>query len=242
MNNFRKTAIVVGILFLVCTVASIVGGSLSNPLLEGADYLAGLAGSSNRVFAGALIEFIWAATGAGIAIALYPVLRKQNGALALGAAASRTVEGIFVLVGTLSLLSVFTLSREFVGAGAAAAASYQASGSVLLALRDWAHGSIGLVAFSLGTVLYSAALYQSRLIPRWLSAWGFCAAVLCLGVTLYSTFNADFGLTALNTLLNAPIGLQEMVLAVWLIAKGFNPSTVSSLSAKRTANALLSAA
>jgi hypothetical protein len=241
MNNFRKTAIVVGVLFLLCTVASIVGGSLSNPLLEGTDYLSNLAGSSNRVFAGAMVEFIWAVTGAGIAIALYPVLKKQNGALALGAAASRIVEGIFVLVGTLSLLSLLTVSQGFAGAGASAA-SYQAAGSVLLALRDWAHGSIGLFAFSLGTLLYSAVLYQAHLIPRWLSGWGFLAALLCLGATLYSTFNADFGFTTLNTVLNAPIGLQEMVVAVWLIARGFNPAAVSFVSAEKAAGPLLSAA
>ena len=86
-------------------------------------------------------------------------LRKYNGALALGAVGFRIVEGIFVLIGTLSLLSLLTLSQEFVSAGTSAASSYQASGNALVALRDWAHGSIVLIAFSLGTLLYSAVLY-----------------------------------------------------------------------------------
>ncbi len=233
MNTYRKTAITVGILFIACSVASILGMSISNPILDGEDYLTTLASNSNQIFAGSLIEFVWAATCAGVAIGLYPILRKYNGALALGAVGFRIVEGIFVLIGTLGLLSLLTLSQEFASAGASAASSYQASGNALVALRDWAHGSIVLIAFSLGTLLYSAVLYQSRLIPRWLSGWGFLAAALCLAVTLYSTFNSSFGLTNLNTALNAPIGLQEMVLAVWLIAKGFNPSVIASGPAKQ---------
>jgi hypothetical protein len=232
MNNYRKTAIIVGLLFIICTAASILGGSLSNPILDAGDYLNKLAVNNNQILFGALIEFIWAAAGAGIAIGLYPILKKSNGALALGAVGFRLAEGIFVLIGTLSLLSLLTLSQEFVSAGASSALFYQAPGSLFLALRNWAHGSFGLIAFSLGTLLYSAVFYQSRLIPRWLSGWGFLAAVLCLAVTLYSTFNASFGFSTLNTAFNAPIGLQEMVLAFWLIIKGFNPTAIASLSVK----------
>jgi len=224
--------VIVGLLFIICTATSIIGASLSKPALDSANYLNEMAAGNNRIIAGALIEFVWAVTGAGIAVCLYPILRKYNGALALGSVGFRIVEGIFVLIGTLSMLSLLTLSQEFMSAGAASASSYQASGSALLALRDWAHGSVGLISFSLGTLLYSVVLYRSRLIPRWLSGWGIGAAILCLGVTLYSTFNFDFGLTAANTVFNAPIGLQEMVLAGWLIVKGFNPSAIASLSVK----------
>ncbi len=236
MKNYRKSAIWVGVLFIICTVASILGKSLSSPILDAPDYLTKLAFSNNQIIGGALIEFIWAATGAGIAIALYPILRRYNGALALGAVGFRMVEGVFVLVGTLGLLSLLTSSQEFISAGASAASSYQASGSALLALRNWAHNSIGLIAFSLGTLLYSAVLYQSGLIPRWLSGWGFLAGALCLAATVYGTFNASFGFTTLNTILNMPIGVQEMVLAIWLIVKGFNPSAVASRSAKAELN------
>jgi hypothetical protein len=235
MNTYRKTAITVGLLFIICTAASILGAGLSNPLLDGPAYLTGLVANSNRVLAGSLVEFVWAATGAGIAIGLYPILRKHNGALALSAVGFRIVEGVFVLIGTLSLLALLTLGQEFGSAGASAAVSYQVSASALLALRNWSHNSIGLIAFSLGTLLYSAVLYRSKLIPRWLSGWGFMAAVLCLAVTVYGTFNASFGFTTLNTVFNAPIGLQEMVLAVWLIAKGFNPSAVATMSEKSAA-------
>ena len=73
-------------------------------------------------------------------------------------------------------------------------------------------------------------IYRSRLVPRWLSGWGLVGAALRLVATVYAGFTQDFGFTTVNTVLNIPIGLQEMVLAVWLIVKGFNPSAVRSIA------------
>ena len=78
--------------------------------------------------------------------------------------------------------------------------------------------------------MYYYVLYRSRLVPRWLSGWGLAGAGLCLVATVYSGFTQDFGFTTVNTVLNIPIGIQEMVLAVWLLVKGFNPSIVRSIA------------
>ena len=136
MNTYRKTAIIVGILFIVCTVASILGPSLAIRVIPRIISIE-LAGNPDQMITGALIEFIWAAAGAGIAIGLYPLLKKYNGALALGSVGFRVVENVFVLIGTLSLLSLLTLSQEFIAAGAPGASSFQTSGTLLLAVRDW---------------------------------------------------------------------------------------------------------
>jgi len=232
MNTYRKTAITVGILLLACTVASILGPSLVSSILNTPDYLNQLAGNSNQAIIAALLEFIWAATGAGIAIVLYPILKKYNGALALGSVCFRVVENVFVLIGTLGLLSLFTLSQEFIAAGAPGASSFQTLGTLLLALRDWQFHVISGLAFFLGTLMYYVILYKSKLIPRWLSGWGVLGAVLSLAATVLASFTRDLGMASVNTYLSAPIGLQEMVLAVWLIVKGFNPSAIASLSAK----------
>ena len=109
MKTYRKTAITVGILFIACTVASILGPSLAIAI-NSPDYLNQLAGNPDQIITAALLEFIWAAAGAGIAIGLYPLLKKYNGALALGSVGFRVVENVFVLIGTLSLLSLLTLS------------------------------------------------------------------------------------------------------------------------------------
>jgi len=232
MNTYRKTAIIVGILFLVCTAASILSFPFTGSIREDQDYLTKLTLNETSVTIGALIEFIWAAAGAGIAIGLYPLLKKHNGALALGSVCFRVVEGVFVLIGTLSLLSLLTLSQEFIAAGAPGASSFQTSGTLLLALRDWQLHVISGLAFSLGALMYSVILYKSKLIPRWLSGWGVLGAILSLAATVLASFTQDFGMESIHTYLSIPIGVNELVFAVWLIVKGFNPSAIASLSAK----------
>jgi hypothetical protein len=227
-TSYRGNAIAVGILFIACSAASILSVAPLGSMLDGPDYLAQLGANGDRVVLAALIAFVWAATGVGIAIGLYPVLRKYNRSLALGSVVGRTIEGMFVLVGTLSLLALLTLGQESAAAGQAAASSSQAVGEGLLAVRDWALGFLGLLSFAVGASMYYFLLYKSRLVPRWLSGWGLIGAALLLVSTVYAGFAQDFGFTTLNTVLNIPIGLQEMVLAVWLIAKGFNPRAIAS--------------
>ncbi len=181
-----------------------------------------------------LIEFVWAATAAGIAIGLYPVLTSSGRSLALGSVAARTVEGMLILVGTLSLLVLLSVSQGSAAAGPVAAASSQVVGDTLLAVREWVFGFLGFLPFTVGASMYYSLLYRSRLVPRWLSGWGLIGAGLCLVATVQAGFTQDFGFTSVNTVLNIPIGLQEMVLAVWLIAKGFDPRAMASAAANET--------
>ncbi len=227
MPSYRRNAIAGGVLFIACSAASILSAVPLGSMLDAPADLARLVANDNRVILTALIEFVWAATGAGIAIALYPVLRKQNRALALGSVAARVVEGAFVIIGSLSLLALLTLGQESVAAGSTAADSYQAAGDALLAVRTWALGFIAFLPFALGALMYYFLLYRSRLVPRWLSGWGFVGAGLCLVATVYSGFTQEFGFSSVNTVLNIPIGVQEMVLAVWLLIKGFSTSAVT---------------
>jgi hypothetical protein len=228
MKSYRGNAIAVGVLFIACSAASILSAVPLGSTLDDPDYLSKLSVSGNQVVLTALIEFVWAATGAGIAIGLYPILRKFNPALALGSVVGRVVENVFVLVGALSLLVLLTVSQQ--AAGSAAPSSFQATADALLAVRDWVHGFVALVAFGIGVLMYYYVFYRSRLVPRWLSGWGLVGAALMLVATVYSGFTQDFGFTTVNTVLSIPIGLQEMVLAVWLIVKGFNPSAVRSIA------------
>lgn len=228
MNTYRKTAITVGALFIVCTVASILGPSLVISI-NSPNYLNYLAGNPVQIITAALLEFIWAATGAGITIGLYPLLKKHNEALALGSVSFRVVEGVFVLIGTLSLLSLLTLSQESIATGTSGAASSQTLGTLLLALRDWQLHVISGLAFSLGALMYYVILYRANLIPRWLSGWGALGAILSLTATVLASFARDFGMESVHTYLSIPIGLNELVFAAWLIVKGFNQDMVKKL-------------
>src|SRR5665648_101365 len=229
MKSYRGNAIAVGVLFILCSAASILsivplGGTVGAPV-----NFAKLAGSDNAVVTTALIQFVWAASGMGIAIALYPVLRLFNPTLALGSVVARVVENVVILIGTLSLLALLTVSQQ--AAGSADPSSFQATGDALVAVREWASPDfVAGLAFGIGTLMYNYVLYRSRLIPRWLSGLGLVGGALNLVATVNSGFTQDFGFTTVNGVLSAPIGLQEMVLAVWLIVKGFNPSAVRSIA------------
>jgi hypothetical protein len=230
MRTYRGNAIAVGVLFILCSATSILSiVPLGGPLVAPVD-LAKLATNENRVVLTALIEFVWAITGAGIAIGLYPVLKKFNPALALGSVAGRLVEGVFVVVGSLGLLALLTVSQEAVVAGSAGLSSAMTTSNLVLAVREWVHGFVALIPFGVGAFMYYVVLYRSRLIPRWLSGWGLVAIVLFMVSTLYAGFTQEFGFTTINTVLNIPIGLQEMALAVWLIAKGFHRTALAAVA------------
>lgn len=218
----RGTSISVGLLLIVCSLATLSSVAPLGSLLESPVDLAQLAANDNAVVLTALIEFVAAASCAGIAIALYPVLRHYGPALALGAAAARVVEAALIMVSTLSLLALLSLAQESVEAAPTDTAATDASVQVLLAVREWVPNFMILLPFLLGAGLYYVLMYRSRIVPRWLSVWGLLAVGLSLVATVYSGFTQDFGLATFSTALNAPIGLQEMALAVWLIAKGFN--------------------
>jgi hypothetical protein len=237
MNNYRRNALAAGVLFIVATVASLLGNAVTKPILSDPDYLTRIAGNGTPMFVGALLKFVCAATSAGIALALYPVLRKYNEGLALGSVALRIVEGSFYAIGAAGPLLLVTLSQEAVKSGTADSAYFEHSAALLLAGCDWLGFVAAVLFFGLGALLYYWVLYQSALVPRWLSGWGIAGAVLAMVAATAVMFQFARPMSISHILLNLPIGAQEMVLAVWLIAKGFNPPAAASLPAKVTSPA-----
>jgi hypothetical protein len=238
MSSNRRTAIIVGVLFIVATAAPIMtapflgflgGGLLGEPL---PDYLVSVSANQNQVYMGMFIELIWALAVIGIPVTLFPILKKHNEALALGFYSLRFIEGLSTIVGSIILLTLLTLSQEFVKAGLPDASYYQISGTLLLAAREWAFMIGPGLVWSLSALILNGMLYQSRLIPRWLSGWGLVGATLSFATYLLQFFGIDLDILFL------PIALQEMVFAVWLIVKGFNSSTIASPSAKTELNEL----
>jgi hypothetical protein len=238
MNTNRKTAIITGVVFIIATVVPFLASPLV-PVLTGADYLTRFSAHTNQVAAGALLYLIGYLACAGIAVVMYPVLKKWNAGLALGSVVFRTIETAFYLVGLVCLLSLLTTGQRFTSALAADRASLQAIGDSLVSLRDHA-GLVAVFAFCLGAFMYYYLFFQSRLIPRWLSGFGIVAIILLMAACVLALFSGNRITSYIP--LAFPIFLQEMVLAVWLIVKGFNPSAAASLSAKTATNELSSAA
>ncbi len=232
MNTYRKMAIIVGALFIIADVFGVVGNlAFRKPILDTADYLINASAHGNQLILGALFTLIGGLACAGIAIGLYPVLRKHSEGLALGAVGFRLIEGTLYVVVAVVVLSVLTLSQEYAKAGAPSASSFQASGISLLAVGDWA-GQLSVIAFTLGALMYYYVFSRSKLIPRWLSVWGLVAAASSLAAALLSIFGLIAPMEPVFLVMQAPIAVQEIVLAVWLIARGFNTSAMRSRFAK----------
>ena len=145
-----------------------------------------------------------------------------NETLAIGSIVFRGVlEAVtYIAIAIISLL-ILTLSQEYVKAEAPDASYFQTTGALLLAAEDWITHILAIV-FSIGALIIYYLFYQSTLIPRWLSIWGIIGGLLYLSVPLLGIFGS-----ALDILM-APLAIQEMVLAVWLITKGFNSSAIAS--------------
>ncbi|MCP4536179.1 MAG: DUF4386 domain-containing protein [Chloroflexi bacterium] len=223
MNTNKKTAIIVGVLFITATVTYMIGSSYLDPILDAPDYLVNVSANKNLVLIGMLFELVNNVAVVCIPFMMFPILKKHNEALSLGYVVFRIVESVTLIIGSISILSLVTLSQEFVKVGAPDAAHFLASGTLLLADRDWTVLLGVNIVFPLGSLIYNYLLYRSKLIPRWLSGWGFVGAALLLPRALMLLFGD-------NTLviLTLPIWVQEMVFALWLIVKGFNPSAIAS--------------
>ena len=224
MNSTRKIAVITGVIFIIATVLPILASSLV-PVLTGADYLTQFSAHTNQVAAGVLLILIGYFACAGIAVVMYPVLKKWNAGLALGSVVFRTIETAFYMVGLVCLLSLLTLGQQFTTAGAADRTSLQAIGNLLVSVRDNA-ALVAVFAFCLGAFMYYYLFFQSRLIPRWLSGFGIVAIILMMAACVLALFSGNRITSYIP--LAAPIAVQEMVLAVWLIVKGFNPSVIAS--------------
>ncbi len=145
--------------------------------------------------------------------------------MALGSVVFRgTLEAVCYIAIVVCWLLLLTLSQDYVKAGAADASYFQTAATLLQVAGVWI-GYIVSIVFSLGALMIYYLFFQTKLIPRWLSVWGLIGAVLYLAAALLGLFGSELGI------LEAPLALQEMVLAVWLIVKGFNSSAVAALSA-----------
>jgi hypothetical protein len=220
MRSRDIRATTAGVLLIVATVASLVATALLGSLLDGPDFLAGVSQHQDRVLTAGLFQLLAAFTSAAIAISFYPLLRTHAAAMALGSVAFRVIEGVFYAVSAAGTLVLVALSDQLRAGGALGAAT-QASGELARDLRE-AAAVVGVLAFYVGGTLYYLVFYRSRLIPRWLSVWGLAGTTLGAIGALLVLFRAIDTMSAPQVALNVPIGVQEIVLAVWLIWKGFN--------------------
>lgn len=219
MSADRLAAILAGALYFLGLVAGVLSVV---PVIDLPDYLTQVSAHSGQVTWGAFFQFLMMAAYVGTAIALYPILKRHNEGLALGYVGCRLVAATFVAIGVILLLLLLTLSQEFIKAGAPASSHFQTIGEILRTGRDLVNHVGMILVLSMGGLLFSFLLYQSNLVPRWLSGWGLAATAVTIVGSLLFMFRAVELLTSVFT--NLPLALQEVVFAVWLLAKGLDSS------------------
>ena len=232
MNTYRSNTIIAGVLYIIGTVAGILSLALSAPVRDAQNVLISVAANANQVRIAALFVMLMGLSLAMVPIVLYPVLRRFNEVLALGYVVFRgALETVTYFVAAIGWLLLLALSQLYVQTGAPAASSFQASGALLLKAGEFSF--LTGIVFCLGALMFYAVLYQSRLVPRWISVWGLAALIPYLAAEFLALFALLDPLSAIGGLLHIPLAVQEMVLAVWLIVKGFSPAAIASVPARQ---------
>ena len=235
MNANRETARTVGVLFIIGTVAGILSRVVMGPIQNTQDYLLGVPASETRLVVGALFILMMGLALAMVPVMMFPILRKHNETLALGYVVFRGgLEAVAYLAIATSWLLLVPLSQIYAQSGASDASNAQALGTVLLETKEI--GSILTIVFCIGALIFNYLLYRTGLVPRWLSGWGLIAIAPYFAAGLLAMFGVITALSPIYATLNLPLALQEMVLAVWLIVKGFNSSATVFIAAKTEPN------
>jgi hypothetical protein len=231
MNTEKRTARIVGALFLTALVTYGVGNGLIESTIAAPDYLNNVSANEIQLIVGGLLELINSAAVVGIAVLLLPILKLHSKNVAFGYLGFRIIEAAILIVGVISALLLITISQEYVQAGAPDDSYFQTLGTLATEEYYLAYQT-AVIFLGLGSLPFCYLLYQSKLVPRFLSVLGFIGyALLIIAMSL-----EIFGIDNLTMILGLPVFLFEIVFAIWLIVKGFSASAIASHSVEADMN------
>jgi len=221
MNTNVNTGKIVGILLLTFVILGGIGGrirGLTKSLIESLSFLMDVFSNSIQMKTAVLLELVATIMIVAIAVLLFPFLKKQSKNMALWLIALSIMLFAIIVMGDISHLSLISLSKEFVNAGISENTDYNLLG--IMRVREYylAH-FLGLSVFSLWLSVFCYFLYITKLIPRFLSIWGLVTAALVLIGAWLSIFDFE-----VNQMLFRNNGVYIIVLSLWLIFKGFDPT------------------
>ncbi|HEU4547827.1 MAG TPA: DUF4386 domain-containing protein [Microlunatus sp.] len=230
MDWTRKTALVAGGFYLLTFVSSIPAAFVFlPPILDNPDYIVS-SGADTQVTWGLFLDMVNALACIGTAVALFPVVKRQNESLALGFVTSRVIEAAVIMIGVVSLLAVITLRQDYAGANGADAATLVTTGQSLVAVRDWTFLLGPSLMAGLNALLLGSLMYQSRLVPRIIPTIGLIGAPVLLAATMATLFGHIEQLSPVAALAALPVAVWELSLGVYLVVKGFKPSPITATS------------
>jgi len=227
------TAAIVGVLFIVGTVAGVLSVVFTGSILGDPDYLSKVSVNETHIIIGALLVLIMGFALAMVPVIIFPIFKKHNEILALGYVVFRgALETVTYIAVAISWLLLLPVSKEYVTAGAPNTPYFHTLGNVIREAAEISAATTAIV-FPLGAMMFYVVFYQSKLIPRWLSVWGLIGVTLHLiAAGLVGMFAITSSMSTIRDIFALPIFLQEMVMAVWLIVKGFNTADITSGLAK----------
>jgi hypothetical protein len=222
MNEYRKTGIIIGVLYIIGTISGVLSALLTGTINNPNEYFVQIASNQNIYILGTIFVLCMGFSLAFIPVILYPILKKQNKVFALGYVVfRRAIETVTYIATFGCMLLLLKIGQNYVVLIEPEKQQFINIGKLVIDFRQIMTNST-LFVFSIGAFIFYNILYKSKLIPVWLSIWGIIAIILHVMAGILLIFGLQTETSAINNIMNFPIFLQEMVMAIWLIIKGFN--------------------
>jgi len=239
MNSNKKTARITGVIFLIAFVTSVLGillSGLSDPsFTESTDLLINVSANSMKMRISILFDLLSSASVVALGIGLFASLKEQNKNIALMGLSFFVAEAIMLAVSRISVFSLLQLSEEYVKAGAPDSSYFHTLGQLFVHDSDSAYLIVQFF-YGLGALTFYYLFFKSKLIPRFISVWGYIATAIMLAGALLLILDQFTAGDIIDWITGIPTGLLEIFIGVWLIVKGFNSSAIVSQSAKTDIN------
>jgi len=229
MNNYRSTARLFGLFFILTFLSYGIGSSLIASILTVPDFLSSVYYNQVQIVVGAiLMALVHTFTNIALPVLMLPILKPNYKYLANGYFSFAIMATLILVVGTLFLLLLIPLSEEYAKAGFVMTSNFETTGILLKKAGFYAY-HMGMALWSIGGLMFVSALYKSKLIPRGMSVWGIIGYIVLTSGSVLEIYEHHDIVEIISVI---PGGLFEIALSIWFIVKGFNTPMIVPMSLK----------
>lgn len=229
MTKDRMNGMIIGILYIVAAVTSVIAVVFYQPVLSEQWYMSVANGFQTKVLLGVINDFLLIVAAIGTAVMLFPYIRRWNEHIALGYLCFRFMEAVFISIGLVSILGLLHFSIYYEADSLASEKNLFAIGLMLQAFHRWTSMLGPNLMLGLNTIMYSYLLFRTGLVPKPLALFGMVTAISVFIAGLLEMFGVVEPFSIAKGLIALPVGVYEMSLAVWLIVKGFHKQKLEKL-------------
>ena len=220
MYSNKKSGLVVGILFLFVFAASLYGSSLVENLMYDDNYLEISFANKTTWMMGLIIHFLSGVATIGIVIVMFPLLKQQSVYLAVGYIIFRCLEALMFVLTELNSVPILIISQLSSNAAPEAIETLKILGDLFLEIRSVTYG-IGVLFFCIGSFMFYFSMFKSEILPKWITGWGLVAIIMAFTLSTLNLIGIESP-TFIAVIFYLPIALNEIIMSVWLILKGFS--------------------